>query len=223
MQITKRKVDMSTTLNANLVDTKSSRTEPKEHNTSSRSGNDAHDDDADIRPIYDEEPIPKLLRNQSIVRQPTTFKSERTRITKLRFASQVDVNNNLSKPVTPHYSPKLQESDVVKSDNVIASSESRNSSKNMPRFSSNDMVHNHYLKEARKKTQEKGRNSKPNVMPSARSQSTANDNKPKPKINNQRARSWPESKRSHETTKNVPTAEHSRNSRIFLTPNTLFV
>ncbi|GJV66236.1 hypothetical protein Tco_1477064 [Tanacetum coccineum] len=54
------------------------------------------------------------------------------------------------------------------------------SSKNMPRFSSNDMVHNHYLDEARKKTQEKGENSEPSVMPSAKSQSTANDSKPKP-------------------------------------------
>ncbi|GJZ86351.1 hypothetical protein Tco_0657961 [Tanacetum coccineum] len=32
-------------------------TESKEHDTSSKSGNDAHADDADIRPIYDEEPM----------------------------------------------------------------------------------------------------------------------------------------------------------------------
>nr|GFA77142.1 hypothetical protein [Tanacetum cinerariifolium] len=32
-------------------------TESKEQDTSSRSGNDAHDDDADIRPIYNEEPM----------------------------------------------------------------------------------------------------------------------------------------------------------------------
>ncbi|GKC51908.1 hypothetical protein Tco_1074653, partial [Tanacetum coccineum] len=40
------------------------------------------------------------------------------------------------------------------------------------RYSSNDMVHNHCLEEAKKKTQESGRNSRPSVMPSARSQST---------------------------------------------------
>ncbi|GJV52731.1 hypothetical protein Tco_1448472 [Tanacetum coccineum] len=62
-------------------------------------------------------PVLQPHRNQSVVRQPTAFKSERPRISKPR--------------------------------------ESRNSSKNMPRFSSNDMVHNHYLDEARKKTQEK--------------------------------------------------------------------
>ncbi|GKF19827.1 hypothetical protein Tco_0068465 [Tanacetum coccineum] len=34
-------------------------------------------------------------RNQSVVRQPTAFKSERPKISKPRFASQVDVNNDL--------------------------------------------------------------------------------------------------------------------------------
>ncbi|GJX27195.1 hypothetical protein Tco_0233491, partial [Tanacetum coccineum] len=40
------------------------------------------------------------------------------------------------------------------------------------RYSSNDMVHNHYLEEAKKRTQEKDRNSDPSVMPFATSQST---------------------------------------------------
>ncbi|GJW66213.1 ribonuclease H-like domain-containing protein [Tanacetum coccineum] len=61
----------------------------------------------------------------------------------------------------------------------------------MPRFSSNDMVHNHYLDEARKKTQERDRNSKTSVMPSARFQSTADGSKPKPRSNNQTPRSLP--------------------------------
>ncbi|GKC61950.1 hypothetical protein Tco_1089548, partial [Tanacetum coccineum] len=110
----------------------------KEQDTSSMSGNDADADDADIRPIYDEEPMLK-----------------------------------------------------------------------------NDMVHNHYLEEAKKKTQESSRNSEPSVMPSARSQSTANGSKPKPRINNQKSRNWPASKSSCVTTKTVPIAEHSRNSRNF--------
>nr|GEV55805.1 hypothetical protein [Tanacetum cinerariifolium] len=130
-------------------------------------------------------------RNQSVVRQPTGFKSKRPRISKPRFASQVDVNNDLSKPVTTHYLPKKRESVVVKPHHVIASSESRNSSKNMPRFSLNYMVHNHYLEEAKKKTQRSGRNSRPSVMPSARSQSTANGSKPKPRSNDQNSRNWP--------------------------------
>ncbi|GKE29811.1 hypothetical protein Tco_1445195, partial [Tanacetum coccineum] len=250
-----------------LVDTESSGTALKEQDTSSRSGNDAHADDAYIIPIYDEErmaevqttaeinvfatgqqhteqpefnnegevdqnveqchdtcPLPanekgepalQPHRNQSVVRQPTVFKSERPRISKPRFASQVDVNSDLSKPITTHYLPKERESAVVKPHHVIASRESRNSSKNIPRFSSNDMIHNHYLDEARKKTQEKGRNSEPSVMPSAKSQSTANDCKPKPRINNQKSRNWPASKTSYVTTKTMPIAEHSRNSRNF--------
>ncbi|GJX25148.1 hypothetical protein Tco_0231444 [Tanacetum coccineum] len=134
--------------------------------------------------------------NQSVVRQPTAFKSERPRISKPRFASQVDVNNDLSKPVTTHYLPMERESAVVKPHYVIASIEYKNSSKNMPIFSSNDMVHNHYLEEAKKKTQERGRNSRPSVMPSAKSQSTANGSKPKPRINTQTSRNWPASKNS---------------------------
>ncbi|GJS28866.1 gag-pol polyprotein [Tanacetum coccineum] len=104
-------------------------------------------------------PVLPSLRNQSVVRQPNAFKSERAQMSKQRFASQVDVNKNLSKPVTQHYLPKKTESAFAKPDHMIASSSSRNSSKNMPRFSSNDMVHNHYLDVAKKKIQERDRNS----------------------------------------------------------------
>ncbi|GKD63477.1 hypothetical protein Tco_1305585, partial [Tanacetum coccineum] len=98
---------------------------------------------------------------------------------------------------------------------MIASSSSRNSSKNMPRFSSNDMVHNHYLDEARKKTQERDRNSKTSVMPSARFQSTADGSKPKPRSNNQTPRSLPVSKSSYVTITVVPKADHSKSSSSF--------
>nr|GEU65976.1 hypothetical protein [Tanacetum cinerariifolium] len=77
------------------------------------------------------------------------------------------------------------------------------------------MVHNHYLEEAKKKTQESSRNSEPIVMPFARSQSIANGSKPEPRINNQKSRNWPASKTRYVTTKTVPIAEHSRNSRKF--------
>nr|GFA27638.1 hypothetical protein [Tanacetum cinerariifolium] len=85
----------------------------------------------------------------------------------------------------------------------------------MPRFSSNDKVHNHYLEEAKKKIQERSRNSEPSLMPSIRLQSTANDSKPKPRSNTQTSRNWHASKNSFVTTKTVPIAEHSRNSRNF--------
>nr|GEY08794.1 hypothetical protein [Tanacetum cinerariifolium] len=136
-------------------------------------------------------PMLQSHRNQSVVRQPTAFKSKRPRISKLWFASQVDVNNNLSKPVTTHYFPKEREDASAKPHQMIASSNSRISSKNMPRFSSNDMVYNHYLKEAKKKTQECNRNSEPSLMPYARSQIITNGSKPKPRSNIQTSRNWP--------------------------------
>ncbi|GJY13559.1 hypothetical protein Tco_0382868 [Tanacetum coccineum] len=97
-------------------------------------------------------PVGQPLKNQSVVRQPTAFKSKRPKISKPQFASQVDVNNDLSKPVTTHYLPKRRESAHAKPHYMIAPSSSR--------YSSNDIVHNHYLEEAKKKTQEHSRNSR---------------------------------------------------------------
>ncbi|GKA35900.1 hypothetical protein Tco_0722391 [Tanacetum coccineum] len=135
------------------------------------SGNDTDADDADIRPIYDEEPMAEVgLTNHMIFAKP---------------------------------------------DHMIASSESRNSSKNMPRFSSNDMVHNHYLDEARKKTQERYRNSKTSVMPSARFQSTSDGGKPKPRSNNKTPRILHVSKSSCVTITTVPKADQSKSSSSF--------
>ncbi|GJV85494.1 hypothetical protein Tco_1525392 [Tanacetum coccineum] len=127
----------------------------------------------------------------------------------------IDVEKDLSKPVTQHYFPKGIESAFAKPTHMIASSSSRNSSKNMPRFSSNDMVHNHYLDEARKKTQERDRNSKTSVMPSARFQSTTDDSKPKPRSTNHSTRSLPVSKSSCVTITAVPIEDHSKNSNSY--------
>nr|GEV84458.1 hypothetical protein [Tanacetum cinerariifolium] len=155
------------------------------------------------------------LKNQSVVRQPTAFMSKRPRFSKPRYDSQVDVNNDLSKPVTTHYLPKEREVSSAKPHHMIASSNSRISSKNMPRFSSNDMVHNHYLEEAKKRTQERSRNAKPSLMHSTRSKSIANGSKPMPRRNTQTSKNWPASKNSFVTTKTMPITEHSRNSRTF--------
>nr|GEW33792.1 uncharacterized mitochondrial protein AtMg00810-like [Tanacetum cinerariifolium] len=153
------------------------------------------------------------LRNQSVVRQPTAFKYERPRISKPQCDSQVDVHNNLSKPVTTHYLPKEREAASAKPHHMIASINSRTSLKNMTRFSSNDMVYNHYLEEAKTRIQERSRNSKPSLLPSVRSKSIANGSKPMPRRNTQTSRNWPASKNSFVTTKTMPIAEHPRNSR----------
>nr|GEW16688.1 hypothetical protein [Tanacetum cinerariifolium] len=77
-------------------------------------------------------PVLQPLRNQSVVRQPTAYRSERPKFSKPWFSSQVDVNNVLSKPVTPHYLPTARESVFVKPNHVIASGSSRNSTKFSP-------------------------------------------------------------------------------------------
>ncbi|GJW43840.1 hypothetical protein Tco_0072639 [Tanacetum coccineum] len=101
---------------------------------------------------------------------------------------------------------------------MIASSKSRNSSKNMQRFSSNDMVQNYYLEKAKKKTQEKDMNSKSSVIHFARLQSTADGSKPKPGSTNQSTRSFPASKSSYVTITVVPITDHSKNSNSFSDP-----
>ncbi|GJZ63187.1 hypothetical protein Tco_0619608 [Tanacetum coccineum] len=158
-------------------------------------------------------PVLQPLRNQSVVRQPNAFKSERPNFSKPRFAFQVDVNNVLSKPVTPHYLPKVREYVLAKPHQVIAPGSSRNSQEES--YGSNDMAHNHYLEEDRKKTQERNRNSKPSVMPSVRLQNTVNGSTPNPKRTNQTYRSLPTSKSSCVTITVVPKAVHSRNSSSF--------
>ncbi|GJT77103.1 hypothetical protein Tco_0674474 [Tanacetum coccineum] len=99
---------------------------------------------------------------------------------------------------------------------MIASSSSRNSSKNMPRFSSNDMAHNYYLEEAKKKTQDKNRNLKPREMPSAKTHNTPNACTPKPRSNKQKSRNWRASKSYEETLKAMQKADHSRIPSSFL-------
>nr|GEU55659.1 hypothetical protein [Tanacetum cinerariifolium] len=54
------KVDKSKALDASLVDTESSETESRERDTRSRLRNDAHANDADIKLIYDEEPMAEV-------------------------------------------------------------------------------------------------------------------------------------------------------------------
>nr|GEU77164.1 hypothetical protein [Tanacetum cinerariifolium] len=110
---------------------------------------------------------------------------------------------------------KKTKSAFAKPDHMIASSSSRNSSKNMPRFSSNDRVHYHYLNKAKKKTQERDRNSKTSVMTLARFKSTADDSKPKPKSTNHSSRSLPISKSICVTIMTMPRSDHSKSPSSF--------
>ncbi|GJS26277.1 hypothetical protein Tco_0486897 [Tanacetum coccineum] len=73
-----------------------------------------------LKPSILGKPVLQPPRNQSVVRQPNAFKSERLNFSKPQFASQIDVNNIFSKPVTPHYLPKVRESMLAKPHQVIA-------------------------------------------------------------------------------------------------------
>nr|GFA13471.1 hypothetical protein [Tanacetum cinerariifolium] len=117
--------------------------------------------------------------------------------------------------VTQHYFPKKRASAFAKPDHMISSSSFRNSFKNMPRSNSNDMVHNSYLEEAKRKTQERNRNSKSSVMHTASTQNTTKDSKPKPMSKNQTSRSLPVSKSSYVTITTVPKIDHSKSSSSF--------
>nr|GEW01335.1 hypothetical protein [Tanacetum cinerariifolium] len=147
------------------------------------------------------------LRNQSVVRQPIAFRSERPKFSKPQFASQVNVKNDLPKPVTPHYLPKVRESMFVKPHHVITSGSSRNSSKES--YGSNDIAHKYYLEEAKKKTQDKNTNLKPRVMHTTSLQNTTNSSKPNLRSTNQIYRSLPVSKSSCEMSNGVPLIDHS--------------
>ncbi|GJR51539.1 hypothetical protein Tco_1402060 [Tanacetum coccineum] len=94
-------------------------------------------------------------RNHLVVRQPNAFTSKRPRMSRPRFASQVDEKNDLSKTVTPHYLPKVREFTAVKPHQVNAPNYSRNSHKEL--YGSNDMVYTYFLEDARKMTQDKTR------------------------------------------------------------------
>ncbi|GKD78382.1 hypothetical protein Tco_1341003 [Tanacetum coccineum] len=165
------------------------------------------------------------LRNQPVVRQPTAFKSERSSLSKHRFASQVIVKNDFTKPVTPHSWTQARQYVFIKSHHVNAPSPSKNSTKRVsfqsPQESvgSNDMVHNYYLEEAKKMhnfRKKKSLNSKPSVITPTRLPNTASGSKLKSSNSNQQPRNWPPSMSSRISNRAINIVEPPRNSNPFL-------
>ncbi|GKB35919.1 hypothetical protein Tco_0880861 [Tanacetum coccineum] len=184
------------------VSSQSSGTKSEVQDDRSKSGNDTYADDADIRPIYDE----KLM----VEVQFFAIGQQQTEQLEISHEGRVDQYPEKCQVQSPMLDSTLDNQKTEYSKQSL-----ENSSKNMPRFSSNDMVHNHYLDEAKKKTQERDRNSKTSVTPSARLQSTADGSKPKPRSNNQTPRSLLVSKSSCVTITTVPKADHSKSSSSF--------
>nr|GEU99939.1 hypothetical protein [Tanacetum cinerariifolium] len=266
IQTTEENVDSSKALDNSLVETETSGTESGEQDTSSKSEKDAHADDADIRPIYDEEPMAEV----QLITDHNVFVTGQQHTEQPEFNNEGKVDQNAEQchdecllpskltdnQINEHSYQSLEFENICLRKTVaqfqkvflrmeancvnlelkyqnqalkegqhgqflkVKSNEAKVKDdidslhiiclrkENMPlkphymiapsssRYSSNDMAHNHYLEEAKKKTQESSRNSRPSVMPSARSQSTANGSKPKPRINYQNSRNWPASKSS---------------------------
>nr|GEX89152.1 hypothetical protein [Tanacetum cinerariifolium] len=86
-------------------------------------------------------------------------------------------------------------------------------------YGSNDMAHNHYLKNARKKTQERNRNSKSSVKHTTSLQNITNGSKQKPRSNNQTSRSLTVSNSSCGMSNGVQLVDHSTKSSSFLDSN----
>ncbi|GJU92976.1 hypothetical protein Tco_1317732 [Tanacetum coccineum] len=75
MQSKEGKVDSSKALDADLVVTESSGTELEKHDTNSRSGNDTHAEDANIKPVNDKE----LIAEITVLKTNTPYPSRKIR------------------------------------------------------------------------------------------------------------------------------------------------
>ncbi|GJW18574.1 hypothetical protein Tco_0026010, partial [Tanacetum coccineum] len=118
----------------------------------------------------------KAIKEQAYASLTQELEECKTNLDELRFASQVDVSNKLTKPATPN--------------DLIAPGPSRNCPKHVslqsPRekVGSNDMVHNYYLEKAKNSAQlqkDKEVNGKPSMIDPVRLPNTANGCKPKPR------------------------------------------
>ncbi|GJW35011.1 hypothetical protein Tco_0057931 [Tanacetum coccineum] len=88
---TEDKVDSSKALDASLVDTESSGIALKEQVTSSRSGNDEHAVDADIKPVYDEEPMTEVHTTAEI----NIFATGQQHTEQPKFNNEGEVDQNV--------------------------------------------------------------------------------------------------------------------------------
>ncbi|GJT50846.1 hypothetical protein Tco_0977003 [Tanacetum coccineum] len=133
IQTQESKIDTGKALDADLVDTESIRTDSTVQDDSSRSGNDTDADDADIRPYMQSqmlssdsgkgEPVLPSLRNQSVVRQPNAFKSERAQMSR----AQVDQESQIK---MIQVKEMMQDNDLKNSKSKDKGSRSRSQSMN---------------------------------------------------------------------------------------------
>nr|GEU28887.1 putative ribonuclease H-like domain-containing protein [Tanacetum cinerariifolium] len=242
------KVDSVVTQNPCLeTEDSNSETASKVQDDNNRSRNDTDADDADIRPIYEKEPMakvqlttecnifaigqqhteqPEIINEGRVDQDPEQrqenspmFDSSLDSLTNDYSKQSVESENSLLKQTVAQFQKDFSRMEAyciaLKLKYQNQALKSRNRSKNMSRFSSNDMVHNHYLDKDNKKIQERDKNSKHSLMTPARFQSTTADSKPKPRSTNHSSRSLPMSKSSCVMTTAMPKADHSKSPSSF--------
>nr|GEU71231.1 hypothetical protein [Tanacetum cinerariifolium] len=198
MQSKEGKVDSSKALDASLVVTECSAIESENN----------------IRPANDQVPFAEvqLTAQHNILANEQQHTKQSEPIYDTYLLKKVDSNTTPDSKDMSHRGGEIDQ-DAEQFQHVIAARSSRNSQEES--YSSDDMAHNHYLEEDRKKTQERNRNSKSSVMHTTSLQITTNGSKQKPMSNNQTSRSLPVSKSSGVTSNSVPLVDHSRNSSSF--------
>ncbi|GJW50771.1 hypothetical protein Tco_0092122 [Tanacetum coccineum] len=252
-------IDSSKALDADLVITESSGTESEVQDDSSKSGNDTDTDDADIRPIYYEEPLaevqltaecnifaigqqhteqPEIINEGRVdqypeqwqVKSPMLDSSLDNQTTEYSTQS-LEFENILLKKIVAQFQKDFSRIEAhcialeLKYQNQAFKSEQHGQilietkliSKTIEQTNSL-LANNADLKaqiQEKEKTKKRDRNSKTNVIPSARFQSTVDGSKPKPKSTNHSTRSLPVSKSSCVTITAIPKADHSKSSSSF--------
>ncbi|GKA44367.1 hypothetical protein Tco_0737091 [Tanacetum coccineum] len=180
-----------------------------------------------IKPSYDIEPMAEV----SYTAEYNAFVLETQHTMKPEFLNDTSLMEKVDSDTTPNSSDmcnnefKDDQSAFVNPHHVNAPGPSRNSSKRVsfqsPKESvgSNDMVHNYYLEETKKKAQlqkDRALNLKPSVITPAILPNTASGSKPKPRNDNQQTRNWPPSMTSRVTNKAVHITEKPKNQKPFL-------
>ncbi|GJS41905.1 hypothetical protein Tco_0566948 [Tanacetum coccineum] len=119
-QTTEEKVDSSKALDASLVIIESNGTESQKQDISSRSGNDAHVNDADIRPIYNEEPMAEVQTTAEI----NVFAIEQQHTEQPEFNNEGAVDQNTEQcHDTFHLPAKLTDNQTTELSNQSLESE----------------------------------------------------------------------------------------------------
>ncbi|GJS77070.1 hypothetical protein Tco_0726951 [Tanacetum coccineum] len=91
LETTEERIDKCKALDASLVDTETSGKESGKQDTSSRSRNDPHADDADIRPIYDDEPMVEVQTTAEI----NVFATGKQHTKQPEFNNEGEVDHNV--------------------------------------------------------------------------------------------------------------------------------